>query len=329
MPTPEDDARLRAAAFEWVRRMQGIHGVLETAHLNQGFRFEGDRIPIHNRQQGIFKPQKMSHLLSIKTVYPRPGARIWYRDQENAHEQIYAADETVEYAFMGRNPAAAQNRWLREAFELRIPVIYFLGIAPGKYQAIVPAFIAGWDPTTLTSSIAFRMPTESAASSTMPIMGQGQEPVPEISGPSLQFPGSALERRYGLRSVKQRLHQASFRAAIMAAYGGRCAVSGMPEQRLLDAAHIIPDRHEFGHPVVPNGLPLSKIHHAAFDAHLIGIDPEYGIHVSERLLEEQDGPLLEALQQLHGSRIHLPKRSADRPDPDRLAQRFDLYRAAA
>jgi predicted restriction endonuclease len=27
-------------------------------------------------------------------------------------------------------------------------------------------------------------------------------------------------------------------------------------------------------PVVPNDLPLSKIHHAAFDAHLIGIDPD-------------------------------------------------------
>lgn len=115
----------------------------------------------------------------------------------------------------------------------------------------------------------------------------------------------------------------------MAAYGGRCAVSRMPEQRLLDAAHIIPDRLEFGNPVVPNGLPLSKIHHAAFDAHLIGIDPDYGLHVSERLLEEQDGPLLESLQQLQGSRIHLPKRRTDRPDPDRLAQRFEVFRAAA
>jgi putative restriction endonuclease len=39
-----------------------------------------------------------------------------------------------------------------------------------------------------------------------------------------------------------------------------------------------------GQPIVPNGIPLSKIHHAAFDAHLIGIDPNYRLHVSERLL---------------------------------------------
>jgi hypothetical protein len=38
-------------------------------------------------------------------------------------------------------------------------------------------------------------------------------------------------------------------------------------------------------PVVSNGLPLTKLHHAAFDAHLIGIDPDYRIHVADRLLE--------------------------------------------
>ena len=41
---------------------------------------------------------------------------------------------------------------------------------------------------------------------------------------------------------------------------------------------------------------LSKIHHAAFDAHLIGIDPDYRIHVSDRLLTLHDGPMLEALK---------------------------------
>src|SRR5882672_9106354 len=34
------------------------------------------------------------------------------------------------------------------------------------------------------------------------------------------------------------LHQASFRYAVMTAYGGRCAISRLPEPRLLDAAHI-------------------------------------------------------------------------------------------
>jgi putative restriction endonuclease len=109
--------------------------------------------------------------------------------------------------------------------------------------------------------------------------------------------------------VKQRLHQASFRDAVISAYQGRCALSGLPEPMLLDAAHIIADRHEdWGQPVVPNGIPLSKIHHAAFDAHLIGIDPDYVVHVAERLRAQNDG---------------------HRPDRDRLAMRFEEFTAAA
>ena len=84
-----------------------------------------------------------------------------------------------------------------------------------------------------------------------------------------------------------------------------------------------------GQPVVPNGIPLSKIHHAAFDAHLIGIDPDYRLHVSERLLSQNDGPMLEALKRLNGGTMHLPGRVKDRPDRDRLALRFERFKAVA
>jgi putative restriction endonuclease len=144
----------------------------------------------------------------------------------------------------------------------------------------------------------------------------------------LEPPENELERRYALRAVKQRLHQASFREAVITAYGGRCALSRLPEPLLLDAAHIVADKDErFGQPVVPNGIPLSKIHHAAFDAHLIGIDADYRLHVSERLLAQNDGPILEALKRLHGGTIHLPNRVKDLPDRDRLALRFERFMA--
>jgi putative restriction endonuclease len=105
--------------------------------------------------------------------------------------------------------------------------------------------------------------------------------------------------------------------------------SGLPEPLLLDAAHIVADKDErLGQPVIPNGIPLSKIHHAAFDAHLIGIDPTYKLHVSERLLGRNDGPMLDALKRLHGGTIHLPNRMKDRPDQDRLALRFERFKSA-
>ena len=302
------DTVMRLAAFDHVRMLGEVHDHLTAAELKPGFVFQGERIPLINPQRGIFKPQQMRFLLSIKTVFPKPGAKIWYDDQREVHRQIFEGDETVDYAFMGLNPDAADNRWLREAYENRIPIIYFLGIAPGRYQAMLPAFISGWDAKALKARVAFGVPDQDA----------------------LVPPENALERRYALRAVKQRLHQASFREAVITAYNGRCALSGLPEALLLDAAHIISDKDEkFGQPVVPNGIPLSKIHHAAFDAHLIGIDPDYKLHVSDRLLVQNDGPILEALKRLNGEMIHLPARAKDRPDRDRLAQRYERFKAAA
>jgi putative restriction endonuclease len=130
--------------------------------------------------------------------------------------------------------------------------------------------------------------------------------------------------------VQQRLHQATFREAVLSAYGGRCALTGLPEPRLIDAAHIVVDQDDgLGQPVVPNGLPLSKMHHAAFDANLIGIDPDYRIHISEALLALNDGPMFEfGVKALNGRALRLPSRPSDYPDRDRLALRFDQFRKA-
>ena len=302
------DMQMRMAAFEHLRMLGEVHSHLTATELKPGFVFQGERIPLINPQRGIFKPQQMRYLLSIKTVFPKPGGKVWYDDQRDIHRQIFDGDETIDYAFMGQDPDAADNRWLREAYERQVPIVYFLGIAPGRYQAMLPSFITGWDARTLKARVAFGMADQN----------------------SLAPPETALERRYALRSVKQRLHQASFREAVITAYAGRCALSHLPEPLLLDAAHIVEDKNEeFGQPVITNGIPLSKIHHAAFDAHLIGIDSDYRLHVSARLLGQKDGPMLEALKRLNGGTIHLPARAKDRPDRDRLAVRFQRFKAVA
>lgn len=307
MPVADEiDQKLRIAAFSAVRRLTEVRGDLTARDLAAGFQFEGSRIPLVNPQRGIFKPSQMRYLLSIRTVFPRSGARVWYDDQTQVHRQIYEGDETIDYAFMGTNQDAADNRWLREAMENRVPIVYFLGISPGLSQAVVPTYVTGWNASALKAQIAFGAPGRT----------------------DLAPPKNAIERHYALRAVKHRLHQASFRDAVITAYNGRCALSGLPETRLLDAAHIIADAdEEYGQPVIQNGIPLSKIHHAAFDAHLIGIDPDCRIHVSNRLMDQTDGPMLEALKSLHKGSLHLPSRPRDRPDRDRLAMRFDVFRA--
>jgi hypothetical protein len=47
------------------------------------------------------------------------------------------------------------------------------------------------------------------------------------------------------------------------------------------------------------------------------------------LLGQNDGPMHEALKRLHGATIHLPNRTKDRPDQERLALRFERFKVAA
>ena len=83
------DGLIRMAAFEHVRTLGAVHDHLTTTELAPGFNFRGERIPLINPQRGIFKPQQMRFLLSIRTVFPRVGRKVWYDDQREVHRQIF------------------------------------------------------------------------------------------------------------------------------------------------------------------------------------------------------------------------------------------------
>lgn len=95
---------MRLAAFEHMRMLSETHDHVTANELKLGFVFQGERIPLINPQRGIFKPRQMRFLLSIRTVFPKPGGRVWYDDQREVHRQVFEGDETVAYAFMGQEP---------------------------------------------------------------------------------------------------------------------------------------------------------------------------------------------------------------------------------
>jgi putative restriction endonuclease len=82
-------------------------------------------------------------------------------------------------------------------------------------------------------------------------------------------------------------------------------------------------------PIVPNGLALCKLHHAAFDAYILGVRPDYVIEVRRDILDEIDGPMLRhGLQEIAGQRIYLPRDERLRPRPDLLEERYTIFRRA-
>ena len=70
-----------------------------------------------------------------------------------------------------------------------------------------------------------------------------------------------------------RPQQAGFRAAVMRAYGARCAITGCETEEALEAAHVVPV-YEGGGYAPENGILLRRDIHRLFDLDLVAIDPE-------------------------------------------------------
>lgn len=137
---------------------------------------------------------------------------------------------------------------------------------------------------------------------------------------------AGIRRGYITATVKRRIHQAAFRERVIDAYRQQCALCRLRHEKLLDAAHILADADPDGEPVIPNGIALCKLHHAAFDHFFLSVRPDYTIEVRRDVLQESDGPMLKhGLQGMHLQRIELPTRAMLRPSPALLERRHQRF----
>jgi putative restriction endonuclease len=122
-------------------------------------------------------------------------------------------------------------------------------------------------------------------------------------------------------TVKVRRGQQFFRQAVLNAYDVRCCISGINVPRLLVASHIKPWGKFPEERLNPrNGLCLSAIHDAAFDAGLITLDDKLNVILSKRLRSYFPLPALEQnFVPFEGKHIRLPEKLAE---PDRMFLKF-------
>ncbi|MEX0663309.1 MAG: HNH endonuclease [Acidimicrobiia bacterium] len=299
MAGEDRDWLVRQAAFRFVEELTIRHGdVLPWEPLRDGFDFDGTRITLVG-VRGIWKPQALNLPISIRTSPKNP-----YGDEASE-------DGFLHYRYFGDDAGHPDNAGLRECFERGLPLIYFSGIEPGWYAPVWPLVLVNDDPGSLT------------------VVGACEDV--EALRPDVTVDAAAVaRRRYVTRLALVRLHQTDFRRRVLSAYRRSCTVCRLRHPELLDAAHIISDRTELGgEPVVPNGLAMCKIHHAAFDRNIFGVRPDHMIEIRTDILQERDGPMLKhGLQELHGGTIVVPHRPADQPDQARLEARFEEYREA-
>lgn len=285
---------IREDVFRWldVRRNAGAYEYSREELV--GYAYRGERIPLLDTGRGIRNPADFDSTLTIMTS-----------SKKTVYSDGISAEGLVHYSYQSRD--GGDNVKLRNAYENADPLVYFLGVRAGYFVAFYPAYIVHDDPVRREVSVAL--------------------------DESLRFFDDPLhlketERRYAERLVKTRLHQPMFRARVMRAYATACTICELKHAELLDAAHIIPDGDVGGVAEVTNGLALCKIHHASYDQNLLGITPDYEVRLDQDLLDEVDGPMLRhGLQDMHGRSLILPKRKAEWPSKDRLAEKFASFAA--
>ena len=301
MTANDRNAMIRLRAFQFLDAVKKREGEALPRHvLERGFEFEGVRVPLLG-PQGIFKPAALSDApLSITTVPITEGKPRPYEDSEGE-------DGLIRYKYRGTDPTHHENVGLRQAMQHKIPIVYFCGLIPGRYAAAYPSFIVGDDPASLSFSVAV-------------------DDIVELPGKHPMVAEDVVmgRRAYVTSITQRRLHQQGFRERVLAAYRQCCAVCRLGHSGLLDAAHILPDGHPRGEPWVSNGLALCKIHHAAYDQNILGIDGALKIKIRADILLETDGPMLRhGLQELDGRELLVvPRAGTLRPREDFLEERY-------
>jgi putative restriction endonuclease len=289
------DDLLRAAAFSALDVLRARLGDTLPLHgaIAEGFNFNGTRVPFKDRMSGIYRAAEQLGTAALS---------VW-----TSANSPYGADEEADkgywYAYQNGAIDNPDNRKLREAHRLQVPIIYFRSFQRNWYTPIYPVFVEQDDPLGRRVFLSPGVAT---------VMGDSE-------------PAVGVNREYTMQITKRRLHQGRFRGLVMQAYAQKCTICQLKEPRLLEAAHIRADSHPDSTSMVTNGLSLCSIHHRAYDESLIGIDPDYRVHVAKEMLIEKDGPMLDLLNASHGSTIVVPRTLVQRPDRELLAERFERF----
>jgi putative restriction endonuclease len=122
------------------------------------------------------------------------------------------------------------------------------------------------------------------------------------------------------RLAPYRMAQQAFKAVVLDAYRGQCAITGAKIRPTLEAAHIRPVTN-LGENRLDNGLLLRSDVHTMFDRGYLAVAPDYRLLVSPRLRTEFGNG--EAFYAKSGTVIALPDRKPDRPGREFLEWHLD------
>lgn len=274
-----------------------------------------------SKPKGILKPGDLPYALSIRIhldsayrdgqVQPRPdgGWRLSYH-QEGADP--------------ARRDQIFTNRGLMRCIEDQIPVGVLRERAPARgrsqYDVLGLALPVRWyDGYFLfeSTSPGGGLPSGDTLAAVLQAQAEADTAQDEQEPPADDY--DARLRLY--RQITARHGQAGFRAALLAAYSGRCAVTGCTVQAVLEAAHLRPYRGPASN-TVSNGLLLRADIHTLLDLQLLAIDPATRhVAIARSLTGTQYG-------EFAGRQLTEPRAPGQRPAATALARLWGDFTTA-
>ena len=254
--------------------------------------------------KGIYKPAYTDFALSVRQTLNSP-----YADKE----VIGRPDGSWIYPYFQENPEPnardreATNRGLMRALREGVPIGVMIQTKPKprvEYRVLGLGRVINWDAGyfIIERFDSGRTP-QSQPDAAMDWIAAELE--------HLAAPPEQGEREWQIRQVLKRRGQGKFRASLINAYGGQCAISDCDALDALEAAHVSPYGESVNN-AISNGVLLRADLHSLFDLGLLGIHPEeMTVLLSPRLAAT-------SYVSLQGKKIRLPQNAAEHPNADAI-----------
>jgi putative restriction endonuclease len=251
-----------------------------------------DGLRLVSKPKGIYKPAGMPYALSIRINLDSP-----YKD--GLPVQAPGGGWLLSYHQEGADPAARDdafsNRGLMRCIADRVPVGVLREHSPARRRSQYE--VRGLaEPVDWSDGYFFLESLDPRGTPATDIISDILEATARADldheASEAAIPADDYDARLRIyRHIVARQGQSVFRAALMQAYQGRCAVTGCDAAMALEAAHLRPYRGPESN-MVTNGLLLRSDIHTLLDLRLLALDPATRkIAVSKLLAGTQYEPL--------------------------------------
>ncbi len=185
-----DELDVRRAAMAYLVELMAESGGVVTRAQLEAFAYGGEQLKLIDQSRGIRNPRQLAATLSILSQPKGP------------YDDVETEDGLLRYAYRDGDPDGGDNRKLRRAAELGVPLLLLQGIAPDVFVPTFPVYVVADDPVGRYVEIAVDENLRFLAHATP----------------------SQDTREYAERLTRLRLHQPVFRARAQGVRPGVCDV---------------------------------------------------------------------------------------------------------